>query len=404
MLSRRLLLAAPLALAANPAWAGFDGSVFVPRSSMEHAWDIGERAHTNHVIYVGPEYFPSRQDAVLAELFNPGHGPSAPPNNTPAGYHPSDFQRAYGDFSLGGGVIAIVDAYHFPTALNDFNAFATQFGLPTEGSSDPTLASNPVFQVVYANGSQPGADGGWSQEMALDIEWAHAMAPGAKIVLVEAASSGFTDLFHAVDVAAALPGVTQVSLSWGGSEFPGEAMYDSHFNHAGVSFFAATGDVGGSRDYPAMSPHVVAVGGTSLTFPNGAPYERGWSGAGGGLSQAERMPGFQGPIMSILYGRRGAPDISAVADPGTGAAIYDSTAYQGFVGWYIVGGTSLSCPVCAGVANAGGGRRGANEQAYIYSHASGFSDVVSGGAGANLCRKGWDFVTGFGSPKSSSSL
>ena len=401
---RRLLAILPLTAAAAASHATFDANEFVPRTSMEHAWDIGVRAHTNHVVYVGPEIFPSREDPLIAELLSPSHGPSAPSNPAPAGYHPSDIQRAYGNHTSGGGVIAIVDAYHFPTALADFNTFSTTFGLPTESSTDATLTSDTVFQVVYATGSQPAVDGGWSQEMALDIEWAHAMAPGAKIVLVEAATSNFTDLFQAVDVAAGLPGVTQVSISWGGSEFGSESAFDSHFKHQGITFFASSGDVGGARDYPATSPNIVAVGGTNLSFPNGTPIERGWSGSGGGMSNAERMPPFQDIIMSLVRSRRGVPDISADADPSTGAAVYDSTAYQGFVGWFVVGGTSLSCPLCAGIANAGGARRGSNEQAYIYSHPSGFTDVTVGSSGPNLCKKGWDFVTGYGSPKTATSL
>ena len=371
---------------------------------MEHFWDIGVRAHTNHVIYVGPEQYSNREEPLLAELLSPSHGPSAQQKPAPGGYHPSDLLRAYGNQGLGSGVIAIVDAYHFPTALADFNTFSAMFGLPTEASAAETLAGNSVFQVVYASGSQPTTDGGWSQEMALDIEWAHSMAPNAKIVLVEAASSNFFDLFSAVDVAAALPGVTQVSISWGGSEFSFESGYDSHFSHQGVTFFASTGDVGGARNYPAMSPNVVAVGGTSLSFSTGSPVERAWSGSAGGMSQAERLPAFQDIIMSILHSRRGVPDISADADPNTGAAVYDSTAYQGFVGWFVVGGTSLSCPVCAGIANAGGARRGGAEQAYIYAHPSGFTDITVGSSGPNLCKKGWDFVTGWGSPKTAASF
>ena len=230
--------------------AAFDANVFVPRTSLEHAWDVGVRAHTDHVIYVGPEFFPGHVDPLLAELMNPRHGPSTDRPPMPAGYHPTDFQGAYGDNGSGSGVIAVVDTYDYPTSLADFNTFASTFGLPIESSSNPTAAGNSVFQVVYAAGSQPAADGGWSQEMALDIEWAHAMAPGAKIVLVEAASPNFTDLFQAVDVAASLPGVTQVSLSWGGSEFNGESAYDSHFNHPGVTFFVSSGDTGGAETTP----------------------------------------------------------------------------------------------------------------------------------------------------------
>jgi kumamolisin len=384
--------------------AAFDGNVFVPQSSVEHGWDIGLRAHTNHLVYVGPEFYPSQESPLLAELQLPSHGPAATLNAGPAGFHPYDLQRAYGDHSNGSGVIAIVDAFHYPNALQDFNTFSGSFGLPNEPSTNATAATNHVFQVVYASGAKPVADGGWSQEMALDIEWAHAMAPSAKIVLVEAASSGFSDLMHAVDVAVAIPGVSQVSMSWGGSEFSSEALYDAHLNHAGVTFFASSGDVGGEKTYPAMSPNVVAVGGTSLALTSSSMSEKGWAGSGGGQSQVEHTPSFQSVIASITSGRRGAPDISAEADPLTGVAVYDSFAYQGFVGWFVVGGTSVACPVCAGIANAGGVKRGSGESAYIYSHSNGFNDITKGSAGANACKAGWDFVTGWGSPKSAASL
>lgn len=125
--------------------------------------------------------------------------------------------------SAGSGVIVIVDAFDYPTALKDFNVFASQFGLPQEPSTDPFDPNNQVFQVVYANGSRPRSNCGWAQEAALDIEWAHAMAPNAKIVLVEAATNSFTNLFRAVDVASSIAGAREVSMSWGGSEFSSEA-------------------------------------------------------------------------------------------------------------------------------------------------------------------------------------
>ncbi len=380
--------------------AAFDATVFVPQTSVEHGWDIGLRAHTNHLLYVGPEFYPGNENPI-AEIL---HGPRASLNTAPAGFHPSDIQRAYDDRAAGGGVVAIVDAYNYPNALLDFNVFSGMFGLPNESSSNATASTNHVFQVVYASGAKPASDGGWSQEMALDIEWVHAMAPRAKVVLVEAASSSFSDLIKAVDVAADLPGVTQVSMSWGGSEFASELTYDSHFQHSNVSFFASSGDQGGTKIYPSMSPNVVSVGGTTLTLASSGASEKGWSGSGGGASGFEHAPGFQSVIASLVSGRRGAPDISADADPNSGVAVYDSFAYQGFVGWFVVGGTSLASPVCAGMANSGGANRGSAEAAYIYSHSSGFTDISKGSAGANACKTGWDFVTGWGSPKSSGSF
>jgi hypothetical protein len=377
-------------------------NTFVPLTSMVHAWDVGFAAHTNHLIYIGAELFPSQEYPLLADMLT-DHGPALGASG-PAGFHPTDLQSAYGDHSTGAGVIAIVDAYHFPTSLHDFNSFSAQFGLKQEPSTTATASTNKVFQVVYAKGSQPATNGGWSQEMALDIEWAHAMAPGAKIVLVEAASSSFTDLFGAVQTASGLPGVTQVSMSWGGAEFGSETQYDSKMVKPGVTFFASSGDSGGVREYPAASPSVVSVGGTSLSFSGTTRLEVAWSGSGGGASTVESRPSFQSTIASIVGAKRGIPDISADANPNTGVSVYDSTAYQGFVGWFVVGGTSVACPVCAGIANAGGAKRGSNELAWIYANHGGFNDIKSGSAGANHSVAGWDFVTGWGTPHAASSL
>src|SRR5215470_14774396 len=161
-----------------------DESVLVPDSSNEDVSDVGVRAHTNHLIKLGrPEG---------------GLGPGG-------GMTPDQIRAFYGMPTTGGsGTIAIVDAFDYPTALNDFNVFSTQFGLPTETSSNALDPNNKVFQVVYAAGTKPRVNCGWAQEAALDIEWAHAMAPSAKIVLVEAASNSNTNLFAAVDVASSL--------------------------------------------------------------------------------------------------------------------------------------------------------------------------------------------------------
>jgi subtilase family serine protease len=198
-------------------------------------------------------------------------------------------------------VIAIVDAYDYPTAKNDFDYFSNQYHLPL--STDACNGSNSCFSVVYATGAQPAANCGWAQEAALDIEWAHAMAPNAQIVLVEAKSSSFTDLLYAVDVAtnivvsgggpAGNVKAGEVSMSWGGSEFRGETSYDTHFNNnLNVVYFAASGDSGGQTIYPSVSPYVVSAGGTTLTFSGSTVTETGWSGSGGGPSKYEPRPAY----------------------------------------------------------------------------------------------------------------
>jgi kumamolisin len=195
-------------------------SVMVPETTVERLQDKGLRAHTNHLI---------RMDAK----------PNKPGPRGPSGETPASIRAVYNLPSSGGaGTIAIVDAFHYATAENDLNVFSQQFGLPA------CTTANGCFKKVFANGTQPQANCGWGQEAALDIEWAHAMAPTAKIVLVEAASNSFTDLFHAVDVATSQVtsggGVGQVSMSWSGGEFSTEASNDGHFQNNGVVYFAAS--------------------------------------------------------------------------------------------------------------------------------------------------------------------
>jgi len=303
-----------------------------------------------------------------------------------------------------------VDAYHYPTALNDFNVFSNQFGLPTQSGTNATSSSNTVFQVVYANGVQPTKNGGWAQEAALDIEWAHAMAPNAKIVLVEAASSSFTDLFNAVDVASNLPNVKQISMSRGGCEFSSESTYDNHFTKSGVVYFASSGDSGGVVEYPSCSPNVVAVGGTHVNTNSSGAFvsETGWSGSGGGTSKYENKPSYQSALAPT---KRAVPDISSDADPYTGVCVYDSTRYQGLSGWLVFGGTSVSSPSLAGMVNlAGHSRTSSNaELTWIYGGSLGinyanYRDILTGTAGGNSCAPGWDAVTGVGSPLNTAGL
>jgi subtilase family serine protease len=357
-------------------------TVLVPDSSKEAPEDVGKRAHTNHVIAL-------RGGQTLA---------------VPSGYSPANIRDAYGlPVSLtkgGGGVIAIVDAYDYPTAENDLNVFSAKFGLP----ACPT--GNGCLQIVYASGSKPAGNCGWAQEAALDIEWAHAMAPQAAIVLVEAASSSFSDLFKAVDVARQIVvssgGKGQVSMSWGGSEFGGETGYDYLFSApSGVVFFAASGDSGGKTIYPSASPNVVSAGGTTLVKSGSSWIETGWSGSGGGPSKFESRPSYQDAIATIVGRMRGTPDFSFDADPSTGVSVYDSTSCGGLTGWMVFGGTSVSTPSLAGIVNLTGSvsSNSALELSLIYSGLGkvNFRDITSGRAGKYNAAKGWDFVTGVGS-------
>jgi subtilase family serine protease len=389
-----LLVAAVVGARWVPADAqGIPGFVVLPDSSVEHAGDNGVRAHTNHLIQGRPQ-------AASA---------------VPTGETPASIRTVYNlPATGGGGVIAIVDAFHYPTALNDFNVFSNQFGLPTEPGSNPLASTNQVFQVIYASGKQPRTNGGWAQEAALDIEWAHAMAPGAKIVLVEAASNSYTDLFKAVDVASTIPNVRQISMSWGGSEFSSEtgSNYDGRFLKPNIVYFAASGDTGGKTIWPGTSRNVVSAGGTTINRNSAGGFlsESAWSGSGGGQSLYEPLPSYQiGIASSNNLIRRGAPDFSFDANPSTGVSVYDSTKYQRMSGWLVFGGTSVSAPALAGIVNlahSGFAVSGGTWQELtdIYnnlppstSYSTNIRDITSGTAGTYGCTVGWDFVTGVGS-------
>jgi kumamolisin len=360
----------------------------IPDSSIEKDDDMGFRAHTNHVI---------RFDA----------SPKAN-SSTPSGETPISLRSVYNLPSIaqggGSGIIAIVDAYDYPTAENDLNVFSNQFGLPA------CTSASGCFKVMYAAGSKPAGNCGWDQEAALDIEWAHAMAPNAKILFVEAASASFNDLFSAVDAAsnyiAANGGYGEVSMSWGGSEFNGESSFDSHFTKTGVVYFAASGDTGGVTIYPGTSPNVVSAGGTSVNRNSSGAFvsETGWSGSGGGASRYEAKPNYQSGIPGTSSTHRSVPDFSFDANPSTGVAVYDSTSCQGLSGWLVFGGTSVASPSLAGIVNLAGHHFGSTsaELSVIYTNytnGNDFRDITSGRAGRNNCGPGYDLVTGVGSNK-----
>ena len=377
------------------------GQVTIPASSTELTRDIGLRAHTNIKIFTptgglpqegaaavsGPPFagYLFETPASLACIYN-----LVPPS---AGCNPN----AVTAVSNGGSTsIAIVDAYDNPGAAKDLAKFSKQFGLPPAN-----------FQVVFATGTRPLRDSGWEIEESLDVQWAHAMAPNAKLYLVEAASNSFYDLFTAETVAASIvanDGGGVISNSWGGSEFNGETAFDSFFTYPGVVYFASTGD-GPGVIYPSASPYVVAVGGTTLSrnASTGAYiFESAWNSTGGGLSQYEAVPSYQKGVANVVGTQRGVPDVSAAADPNSGLWVRDS----GNGGWYIVGGTSASSPIWAGIVSAAGTNLGstAAELKTIYMNRGNkldFNDIKSGVCGpwnGNLTQPGYDLCTGVGSP------
>jgi subtilase family serine protease len=324
------------------------------------------------------------------------------PNATPDGYGPSDLTSAYNLPTDGGAgqTIGIVDAQDDPNAASDMAAYRAQYGLPACGDG--------CFSKVAEDGSTnyPTADSGWAGEISLDLDMVSAIAPNAHIILVEATSANMDDLGASVNEAVSL-GAGFISNSYGGSEDSSDTSADSqYFNHPGTVITASAGDDGYGVEYPAASPGVTAVGGTSLSQDSSS---RGWSesvwgsssggeGTGSGCSTIEPKPSWQ--TDADCSGRTVA-DVSAVADPNTGVAVYDT---YGASGWNVYGGTSAASPIIASVyALAGTPSSGSNPASFPYANTGALNDVTSGSNGDcsdYLCTagSGYDGPTGLGTP------
>jgi len=318
---------------------------------------------------------------------------------SPTGYGPVQFHTAYGLPSTAGTAqtIGIVDAYNDPNAESDLGVYSSTYGLPS------CTTANGCFKKVNQTGgaSYPRNNQGWALEISLDVQIAHAICENCKILLVEASSNSFANLLAAEDYATGH--ATVVSNSWGGSESSGETSYDFHFNHPGVPITVSSGDGGYGVEYPASSQYVTAVGGTTLNLnsSNTRSSETAWSGAGSGCSAYESKPTWQ---KDAGCSRRTVADVSADADPNTGASVYDSYGYQGQKGWFQVGGTSLAAPLIASVYALAGNGSTTTYGSYPYSHTSSLYDVISGSngscGGSYLCTAGvgYDGPTGLGTP------
>lgn len=342
--------------------------------------------------------------------------------------------------ALGAGqTIYIVDAYDDPNALTDLNNFSTTFGLPTctqltitSATSLPLAAPGSACQlaVVYSNASgsfnagAPAYNSGWQPETALDVQWSHAIAPLARIVLLESASDSISDLAGSVLLANRMgPGV--LSMSFGAGEGSWVPSYDSYFTGSGLTYLASTGDSGSQVNWPAVSSHVVAVGGTSLTYSGtGSRSETAWSGTGGGISAYEPLPTYQSGVTIDGGGTlqsRAVADVAFNADPNTGQYVV-ITAPGATAAWYIYGGTSISSPQWAGMLALVNANRAFNGQpvlgdahAALYgqvaeipgNYASGLDDITTGSDGTcATCTAGlgYDQLTGWGTPNYSSLL
>lgn len=396
------------------------GKVIIPASSVARPEDTGVRAHTNHVIFVpaGQGPLAAGPDRAVANDLRPAASasPAATFAENPGSLACVDGLISYTGCTYSGGVsrhatggsgaIVIVDAYHNPNAASDLATFDSQWGLPAANFTQIYCQPyNGGTGTCYTTNTPPATNTGWGLEEALDIEYAHAMAPSAKVFLVEAASSSFADLTWAVAWAgyyADINGGGEVSLSWGGSEFSGETSFDKFFNNYSGSYYPvvylASGGDSGTIEYPSASPYVISAGGTTINRDSSTQNylsQTCWSGTGRGTSAYETIPAFQSAVGGIAGTQRLTNDISSDADPASGVYVYD--ALNG--GWFIVGGTSLSAPTLAGIMNNSGNfmRATVNEGNLLYSEYRGkrtypadFYDVTPAG---------YDNCTGIGAAK-----
>ena len=291
--------------------------------------------------------------------------------------------------------VAIVDAYDDPNAEADMNTYRSTFGIPA------CTTANGCFRKVNQSGgtSYPNGNVSWGQEISLDLDMASAICPNCHILLVEASSNSNADLATAVDEAAAL-GANTISNSYGGAE---NNAWDSHYNnHPGIAITASSGDRGYGTQSPASAINVTAVGGTNLQPASNARgwSETAWTGAGSGCSSMNAQQTWQSGINACGTFRAEA-DVSAVADPNTGVAVYDSYGTRRNTGWLVFGGTSVSSPIIASVYALAGA--GVNNASKAYANTSSLYDVISGSngsCGTNVCNAGigWDGPTGLGTP------
>jgi subtilase family serine protease len=312
-----------------------------------------------------------------------------------SGLTPANLQSAYKLGAGGSGkTVAIVDAYDDPNAETDLATYRSNFGLPA------CTTANGCFKKVNQTGgtSYPSGDTGWSEEISLDLDMVSAVCPSCHILLVEATSASYANLGTAVNTAVRL-GATAVSNSYGGGESSAETSYDTYYNHPGVAITVSSGDSGYGVEYPAASRYVTAVGGTHLTTSSTSRgwTETAWNGAGSGCSAYESKPTWQ---HDTSCSRRTVADVSAVADPATGVAVYDS---YGESGWLVFGGTSVASPIVASVYALSGNVSGV-PAALAYSNTGSLFDVTSGSngscGGTYLCtaKAGYDGPTGLGTP------
>jgi subtilase family serine protease len=267
----------------------------------------------------------------------------------------------------------------------------------------PCTTANGCFRKVDQTGgtNYPRGNTGWAEEISLDLDMASAICPNCKILLVEAKTNSFANLSASVDRAAVM-GATVISNSYGGNEYSSEVSDQVHYNHPGIAITVSSGDAGYGVEFPAASQYVTAVGGTSLTRNSSTRgfTETVWGGAGSGCSAYITKPSWQ---TDAGCARRTVADVSAVADPNTGVAVYD-TYHLHPGGWLVFGGTSVAAPIIGAVYAVAGNAGSITYGSFTYSHRTSLFDVVSGSngncGGSYLCTgtAGFDGPTGLGTP------
>ena len=385
-----IAFALPAAAQAAPAAAGKTGSQ-ATTSHPAAKTPATQRACAEPLRPGGPVCY-----AEVRTDLSPVGADALKPNQTPSGYSPSSLRSAYNIASAaaangGGQTVAVIENADDPNLEADLGTYRTEYGLSA------CTTANGCFEKVNQSGQQgnyPAGNTGWGIEASLDVDMVSAICPNCHILVVEA-----SDLDAAQNTAVSL-GAHFISNSWGTADNSGDSGGDGDFNHSGVVDVASSGDSGYGVSFPASSQYVVAAGGTSLSQNSSTSRgwsETAWSGAGAGCSSWEAKPSWQ---TDSGCSRRTVADVSAVADPNTGVAEYDS---YGEGGWFVVGGTSVSSPIIASVFALAGAPSGP-AAAVLYAHSGSLNDVTSGSDGScspsYLCTagSGYDGPTGLGTP------
>jgi subtilase family serine protease len=393
-----------------PCAVFYGALVFAAGISAVSAQPVERSGNTFHRVAcprkVSPQTVRCHAHIVTDEKGNPLERPdkgNVHGGGSPAGYSATSLQTAYGINPTKGSsatIIAIVDAYGYSNAESDLATYRQTMGLA------PCTSSNGCFTKYNqsgAKGNYPAQNTGWAQETALDLDMASAMCPKCKIILVESNTASLSDLASAVNTAASL-GAHVISNSYGTTSEGDSLPYEAAYNHSGIAITASSGDNGYGVQFPASSPHVIGVGGTSL-YLSPTRSETAWSGAGSGCSTAYPKPSWQ---TDPLCTNRMVADVAAVADPATGVAVYAPSSFGIRSAWQVYGGTSVAAPLIGGIFGNNGGS--VNYGSNPYSGAAGLNDVNQGSngtcGGTYFCASGagYDGPTGLGTPKGNSAF